>query len=213
MNSQNFDFKMLDDLSLKQQKKYLQRFFVPLKNGNHVLLENDTYEVYSQTDIKNTYFKRMPKELSTFYFEEYKELRSIVYELNKPVIFEDKLNLCPRIKHEYQEFSKFSEKVQKKVNIILSYIKDIICSKNEDSNQYVLKWLSNMMKGNKNNSCLYFRGEQGIGKSTLFQFIRDHILGKLFLECDSEPIRSRFNDILGGKLLVAFEELPTFSTF
>ena len=57
-----------------------------------------------------------------------------------------------------------------------------------------------------------FRGEQGIGKSTLFQFIREHILGKLFLECDSEPIRSRFNDILGGKLLVAFEELPTFST-
>jgi hypothetical protein len=69
-----------------------------------------------------------------------------------------------------------------------------------------------MLKGKKNNSCLYFKGEQGIGKSTLFQFLREHVLGKLFLETDSEPIRSRFNSILGGKLLVAFEELPTFST-
>ena len=212
MNSQSFDFKVLEDLSLKEQKTYLKRFFIPLKNGCHVLIDNDTYEIFSQTDIKNTYFNRMPKELTTFYFKEYNELRSIVYELNKPLMYENKINLCPRMKHEYKEFSTFSEKIQKRVNIILSYIKEILCSKNDESYKYILKWLANMMKGNKNNSCLYFRGEQGIGKSTLFQFIREHILGKLFLECDSEPIRSRFNDILGGKLLVAFEELPTFST-
>jgi hypothetical protein len=212
MNSQSFDFKVLEDLSLKEQKTYLKQFFIPLKNGCHVLIDNDTYEIFSQTDIKNTYFNRMTKELTTFYFKEYNELRSIVYELNKPLMYENKINLCPRMKHEYKEFSTFSEKIQKKVNIILSYIKEILCSKNDESYKYILKWLANMMKGNKNNSCLYFRGEQGIGKSTLFQFIREHILGKLFLECDSEPIRSRFNDILGGKLLVAFEELPTFST-
>ena len=40
-----------------------------------------------------------------------------------------------------------------------------------------------------------------------------HILGpNLCLETGSEPIKSRFNNILGGKLLVSFEELETFST-
>jgi hypothetical protein len=85
---------------------------------------NDTYEIFSQTDIKNTYFNRMPKKLTTFYFKEYNELRSIVYELNKPMMYDNKINLCPRMKHEYKEFSTFSEKIQKRVNIILSYIKD-----------------------------------------------------------------------------------------
>ena len=88
---------------------------------------------------KNTYFNRMPKELTTFYFKEYNELRSIVYELNKPLMFENKINLCPRMKHEYKEFSSFSEKIQKKVNIILSYIKEILCSKNDESYKYILK--------------------------------------------------------------------------
>ena len=39
-----------------------------------------------------------------------------------------------------------------------------------------------------------------------------HILGqKLCIETGSEPLKSRFNNILGGKLLVSFEELETFS--
>jgi hypothetical protein len=102
MNSQSFDFKVLEDLSLKEQKNYLKQCFIPLKNGCHVLIDNDTYEIFSQTDIKNTYFNRMPKELTTFYFKEYNELRSIVYELNKPLMYENKINLCPRMKHEYK---------------------------------------------------------------------------------------------------------------
>ena len=39
-----------------------------------------------------------------------------------------------------------------------------------------------------------------------------HVLGKaLSLETGSEPLKSKFNSILGGKLLVSFEEIETFS--
>jgi hypothetical protein len=79
MNSKSFDFKVLEDLSLKEQKNYLKQFFIPLKNGSHVLVDNDTFEIFSQTDIKNTYFNRMPKELTTFYFKEYNE--TLMYEI------------------------------------------------------------------------------------------------------------------------------------
>jgi hypothetical protein len=59
---------------------------------------------------------------------------------------------------------------------------------------------------------LYLKGQQGIGKSTLFVFLKDYVIGlELLLETGSEPIRSKFNSILAGKLLVVFEELENFS--
>jgi hypothetical protein len=51
-----------------------------------------------------------------------------------------------------------------------------------------------------------------MGKTTLFELLNNHIIGKnLCLETGSDPIRTKFNEILGGKILVAFEELENFS--
>jgi predicted P-loop ATPase len=70
-----------------------------------------------------------------------------------------------------------------------------------------------MVKGNKNDSILYFRAKQGFGKSTFNEFIWHHVIGnELGLETGSRPLRTDFNAILGGKLFVYFEELETFST-
>jgi hypothetical protein len=69
-----------------------------------------------------------------------------------------------------------------------------------------------MIKGHKNDSILYLKSKQGFGKSTLLEFIRQHVVGEdLALETGSGPIISNFNAILGGKLFVYFEELETFS--
>ena len=69
-----------------------------------------------------------------------------------------------------------------------------------------------MVKGFKNRAILYLRGGQGIGKSTLFEFIEKFVVGyDLALKSGSEPLISRFNAILGGKLFVYFEELETFN--
>ena len=38
----------------------------------------------------------------------------------------------------------------------------------------MLKWLSNMVGGNKNKTCIYAKSLQGAGKSTLPEFIRDY---------------------------------------
>jgi hypothetical protein len=70
-----------------------------------------------------------------------------------------------------------------------------------------------MARGNKNNSCIYLKGVQGLGKSTLPQFISKHVIGNdLCLESGSEPLKSKFNSILAGKLFVVFEELENVST-
>ena len=96
--------------------------------------------------------------------------------------------------------------------IFLSYIKEVLCSNNEEHYIYILKWISNMIKGEKNDSLLYLKGVQGIGKSTLTEMLINYVLGTdITLECGSEPLRSQFNKILMGRLLVVFEELETFS--
>ena len=57
------------------------------------------------------------------------------------------------------------------------------------------------------------RARQGYGKSTLFEFIRHHVLGNsLCYKSGSEPLLSKNNAILAGKLLIYFEELETFTT-
>jgi hypothetical protein len=116
-------------------------------------------------------------------------------------------------KWNYRRYDTFGEYEHEGVNILLNYILEVLAANNQDNYNYLLKWLANMIKGNKNNSCLYLRGTQGAGKSTLFQFIRKYVIGKeLCVETGSEAIRSNFNGILAGKLLVILEELETFST-
>jgi len=208
---EEFSFDRLDNLLFEGQKEYIQKYFVPLTISKHAVWINGKYDIQLPSEVKHTYFNRMDDKLSKFYFKEYKKIKSIVYKLTEP-IKDNELNLCPSFKHAYQPYSSFSDETKVGVEIMLSYVQEVLCSNNMASYQFLLKWIANMIKGNKNNSCLYFRGRQGLGKSTLWIFIQKHVIG-ILLTCEtgSEPIRSRFNDILGGKLLVMFEELETFS--
>jgi hypothetical protein len=53
---------------------------------------------------------------------------------------------------------------------------------------------------------------EGIGKSTFTDFLKEFVLGKgLCVTSTPAPLRTDNNKILCGKLLVVFEELPTFT--
>ena len=70
-----------------------------------------------------------------------------------------------------------------------------------------------MIKGNRNNSCLYLKGVQGAGKSTPLEFIREHVIGKsLSYQGGSGCLKTKFNSELSGKLMVIFEELENFGS-
>ena len=212
---ENFSLDHIKNFSLNQQqdaKDYLKKFFVPLSNGNHAMMINGKYEIKEDADVKRSFFNRISKDLNRWYFTEYTDVRTVCYKINKPTFFDNKINLCPKMKHQYKPYSEFSPDLKKKVERVLKFIFDIWCSKRDESYQFCLKWISNMIKGNKNNSCLYLKSIQGNGKSTIPKFIRDHVIGhELSLETGSEPIKSRFNSILAGKLMVVLEELENFS--
>jgi hypothetical protein len=212
MSSTNFQLLRLKNLSPNESKAYITKYFVPLSNGNHAQLIDGVYQVKDDTEIKRAYFNRMSKELCNYYFKDFCDVKTVAYEINKPTFFDDKINLCPTMKYDYNPSYTPSKNTQEKLDFFMNYIFEVLCSKKQEGYDFVLKWLSNMLKGNKNNSCLYLKGPQGVGKSSLFEFLNKFVIGsQLCLETGSDPIRTKFNEILGGKLLVCIEELENFS--
>lgn len=213
MNFQNFDFNYLETLNSSDQKQYFTNYFVPLTNGSHCFLKNGQYEMIADDVLNKVYLKRCGKSIKQYYTEEYKAIKTPVYKLNKPIMYEDKVNLCPQLKPS-KPYKDFDESIKNKVNIYLDYMKEVLSSNNKEVYEYILKWNANMCKGNKNDSALVFKTTaKGVGKSTHPTIMRKYVLGEnLCLETGSDPLKNKFNNILGGKLLVSFEELETFSS-
>ena len=147
MISQTFHFKQLELLNFQEQKQYFIKYFVPLSNGSHCMLRDEQYEIITDEVLNKVYLKRCGRKIKEFYTEEFKEIKSPVYNLNKPVFYDDKINLCPRLPIS-KPFKNFDESIKNKVNLYLEYMKEILASGNEEVYQYILKWNSNMCKGN-----------------------------------------------------------------
>jgi len=208
----NFNLNILNGLDHEYAKKYLTKYFVPLDNGNHCMLVDGKYIIRDDQEIKKSFFNRMNKDLQNYYLKQYFEVKTITYEFGRETFYDNKINLCPKILHQYEPDYIITDEVKEKRDIFLNYILEVLCSGDKACNKYILCWLSNLIKGKKNNSCLYLKGGQGMGKSTLFEMLNSFIIGKdLCLETGSDPIRTKFNEILAGKLCVCFEELENFS--
>lgn len=212
MNFENFDFKKFDALNINEQKQYFTKYFFPLSNGSHCMLKDGQYEIIQDDIITKLYLTKCGKKIKEYYREDFKEIKTPVYKLGKPVFFEDKINLCPQLPTP-KPYKDFTQAIKDKVDIYLSYMKEVMSSSNEEVYQYLLKWNANMCKGNKNDSALVLKTvAKGVGKSTHPIMMRKYVLGEnLSLESGSEPLKKCFNTILGGKLFVYFEELETFS--
>jgi hypothetical protein len=142
--------------------------------------------------------------------------RRMGMDIMKPFIFTENgieyLNLAKPFLYKKKIYADFSDNIKSKLQIFLDYIKEVLASSNEEQYNYLMKWLANMIQGNKNDALIYLKGPQGIGKSTLTDFLCEYVLGwDISLISGSEPLKSPFNKCLMGKLLVVFEELETFS--
>ena len=211
---ENFSLDLIKNLSPNDAKEYITKYFIPLTDGNHAFYLNGKYEIKEQKVINATYFRRMSKELNEFYFKQYTALKTITYKLNEPLFIGNELNLCPPMKAQHKKpYKDYDEITKQGVDAMLHFIKEVLASDNINSYNYLIKWIANMLKGNKNDSCLYLKGQEGIGKSTLFEFLKNYVIGTdLLLESGSEPLRNNYNGILAGKLLVVFEELENISS-
>jgi hypothetical protein len=216
MAAEKFSFtelkRLIKDGQLKElqdAKNYILRFFYPLTNGMVMFANGGVKKMLSTEVFRTTYASRFGKELLKWFVHDTVNIYDIIIDTHKPFICEDSINTFAGFKHtEGKEFSKRSMKGR---DMMLDFIKQVWCNNNEDSYNYVLNWLANMIQGNKNNTILYLKSfVEGIGKSTVTQFILYHVLGKdICIESNSDVLKSSFNEILSGKLMVVFEELES----
>jgi hypothetical protein len=142
---ENFDFIKLKTLNFNQQKEYIIKYFVPLSNGSHCMYKNGVYELIADEVIKKVYFNRFDKKLRDFYFQEHTEIKTLVYEINKPQFFESNINLCPQLP-EYKPYKEYPPELKTKVNIFLDFMLEILCNNNKDIQLHLNKWISNICK-------------------------------------------------------------------
>jgi hypothetical protein len=194
---------------------YICKYFFPLKDSCYAFYDKEDSKVtiLDHKTIKVVYFNKLDVKISDWFFKKYTMIFSISSKIGGNFVENNTINLCGKFKYRYKKYDTFSENIKKNVEVMKDYFKNIWCSGKQDTYEYVMKWISNMMKGNKNTTFLYLRGEEGIGKSRGTDFIRGCIGDELSLESNSVPLRSRFNKILLGKLFVYFEELEKCSEY
>lgn len=84
-----------------------------------------------------------------------------------------------------------------------------VCDRDKHAFRWFLVWLAEIIQrpSKKSGTALVLRGEQGVGKSLLFDQVMPQLLGRYAAVIgDRDSIGARFNSEHQGKLLVTFEE-------
>jgi hypothetical protein len=205
--------KLYDPENIRACRDYVKKFFYPLHERGHIFVKNGRFVFIETADVKGTYFNRLPKDISAWYFTKHDKLYSLISDVNKPRIDGNNLNMCAGFKWKNPKpYASFPEETKAKVEKILSYIKEIIASNVQKAYIYILKWNSNVCKGKKNDACIYLKGPEGIGKSAFIEFFMEFVFGlTACVKPGTECLTSNYNKILCGKPVVLFEEMPVFS--
>ena len=191
-------------------KNYISNYFHPLNNGTHAFIENNTISIIQDETMNKVYLQRFKKDIKAWYRNETIP-KKIICDINKQTIGSNYINVGKQLKHKYSEYAQFDPEIKNNVKIMLSYIKEVWANNDENVYQYMLKWLSNMVKGNKNKTCIYAKSLQGAGKSTLPEFIRDHVIGRdITCKGKADHLKGQHNLQLLGRIFVYFEELQIF---
>lgn len=195
-------------------KKYMVSHLYPVEGG-YMLNACGVLEFKSSEIISKTYFKPLNNK-------EYKELKEWFLSVpdiytrvcipSRQLIKDDTINTIGAFKHNQDmKYDECTEEQKRGVRMMLNFIKTVWASEDEEQYKYIIGWISNMIHGNKNQMLLYAKSTtEGIGKSTLTEFLMDHVIGRnLSIQPSSDVLTTGNNNSLFGKLFVCFEELKS----
>jgi len=219
--------EFINDSDIKGAKKYINQYFIrmgdPVSIKHWCPSKNDfltfSYEMIAKSYIPIIKKKPQNGEVAfnpygwfTSYENPYVYHQDI--DVKQPKFFERKgsqyMNLFGgykwTTKKEYQSFSKSTKK---SVELLWTHIKNILCSKNEELFNYTRNHLIHLVCGKKMKKGLYLKSGQGTGKSIVFEFLMEKVLGPSLFWKTSSPdvVIGQFNGQLEGKLILYLEEI------
>jgi len=105
-------------------KNYILKYFCPLRNGTHALIDNGEVTIIQKDTMADVYLSRFPKDIKTWYKSETIP-KQIICDITKETIGLNFINISKTLKHKYEEYEKQNEENKKAVELFLSYIKAV----------------------------------------------------------------------------------------
>ena len=213
-------FNNVQSEDYKKAKQYIQEYYFETSCGMYYFynVNQKCFECREKKDFTNEVLKKVETNKSIVkYFEMNSKIYSVVSRLDRPLHYcEDGnyyINECKGLKHKnYKNYDEYDTNVKENVQKMLNFMLEITCSNDAKMFDSLVKYYSQICKGIKTEVILYKKSIEGVGKSTESDFIMDHVLGRdVAVIGNSDPLLTPFNKCLMGKLLIVFEELPTFS--
>ena len=137
-------------------------------------------------------------------------------EINKPIFFKrdgkkyiNKFPGLPKLFDNVKNYDDFDDETKQGVEFILNHINIVWCSRNENLFKYVKNWIINVLTLHKNETALYLSDStQGIGKGSITNFLLD-ITSGISHYASTPKVLLHWNEVLGGKVLLILEEMPS----
>lgn len=142
-----------------------------------------------------------------------KKLKGLIF---RPYAINEKYKNNPEFYNLYKNDIKFDKNFKfniSKINPIINHI-SILCNNNEDYKKYVINWMAHIIKhpNKKTKVCLVFKGLQGSGKSSLWNWFGNNIVGKqwfLNIYDAHHLLDNKFNSELKNKIFTLLDEAQT----
>ena len=155
--------------------------------------------------------------LYTKYFNEVGfQIFNLVYKLQDNNIKDNEINLMNNFLYRNPRQTKeFNIDTKEKAEQFFKYIKIAYCSYidenhyREDIFEFIIKWLSQTVRGKKSGVAIVLKGREGTGKSIFAQFIMDYVIGENLTKTigNTQDIMRGFDIELMGNVLIHFEEI------
>jgi hypothetical protein len=182
--------------------------------------EQDNFEFRDDKGFKFQVLDKLEQDKDVLtYFKRNSKIYRIVSTIDKPRHYKIGnryyINECRGLLHKnFKPYSECSNETKENVDLMNNFVKDVFCNNDDEIFNAFTKHWSQVVRGKKTGAIIYNKAkDQGVGKTTFItNFLRPFVTGeKLCCLSNTDPLLTLYNKIYMGKLLVIFEELPTFS--
>lgn len=198
-------------------KNYVMKYLFVTDKGVYKFWDAKCQKLTEIEEIEKTYLKRLPKPIQDWFKTEMTCLFTIINDLNAPLLDYNKKEMNAFQGFLYSQssvkkYAEYNDAIKENINVFFKYIFEVLANCKQDHYEYYLNWIANICQGNKNDSCIYQKGPEGIGKSTLTDFLIKYVFGNnVSIKAPASVLTSKFNSPLCGSVFVVFEELPTIT--
>ena len=220
------ELKRLIQIGFPEAKKYILTYFCKsYDNSSYYFFQPEAggkYSIESKEDLKmimNVLESAEAKIIKKWFEKEVEGNFKINSDPRASRFYkceetdQDYINLSEGFLHKnIKSYKSYTAETKKNVDLILSHIKTVWCSNNNESYEYIVNWLSFALTGQKMNTAIFLKSGEGTGKSIIVNFFIEKVIGcALGLITSKSAQLLKFNTQILGKILLCLEELPTAS--